>query len=179
MKKPYQVFWSYDGLLINQDEWVGFVDTDDPVRAEQMYFKLCKKMIGKTGFVFVHSTDPESVPPARFNTSEGIQWNADREEHDIRRWMLWSMPEEIPYKRWRAPTTHMIKGLKASIILRSGKLTGCEISGERIGRVMGRSARGVRYWVAQDGESRHIDYASLRLLLEMAGFALKPISTYL
>lgn len=179
MDKPYQVFWSEDGLLDNKDQWVDFVDTDDPVRIEQMYFKLCKKMIGKPGFVFIHSTDQDNVPPAKFSTRKGIRWNSAREECELRRWMLWSMPEEIEFKRWKAPTTHMIKGLKASIILKTGKLAGSEISGERIGRVLGRSARGVRYWIAQEGDSRHIDYASLRLLIEMAGFSLRPIGTHL
>lgn len=40
MKKAYRVFWHHDGLPINQDGWVGLVDTDDPVRVKQISLRL-------------------------------------------------------------------------------------------------------------------------------------------
>ncbi|EHU8077635.1 TPA: hypothetical protein ACMDRZ_002993 [Vibrio cholerae] len=179
MNKLFHVYWSEDGHITNKDHWKHLVETDDPVRAEQVYFKLCKKMIGHAGYVFLQSADPESVPYGRFNTSAGIVWNVEREEQDIRRHIVWSMPQEIPYKRWKSPSAYMVKGLKAAILYRTGEERGCEISGEAIGHVLGRSARGVRYWIAEDGETRSIDYANWRCLLEMAGFKNKPITTYL
>lgn len=178
-KKPFQVYWSSTGLIEDHESFVGVVDTDDPVRAEQQYFKLCKKQLGKDGFVFVLSTDHELVPPARFNTAKGIRWNADREQQDVRRWVVWSMPEEIPYKRWRAPTAYMIKGLKSVVLLKSGEQVGCEISGERIAKVLGRSSRGIRYWISESDDVRKIDYSSWRLLTELAGFKVKPIDKFL
>nr|WP_012219875.1 hypothetical protein [Vibrio sp. 0908]ABX77063.1 hypothetical protein BMSC_0009 [Vibrio sp. 0908] len=179
MSKPFQVYWSEDGHITNKANWLHCVETDDPVRAEQMYFKLCKKMLGKQGYVFLQSSDPDLVPYGRFNTGSDIRWNVDREEQEVRRWIVWAMPQEIPYKRWKAPTAYMVKGLKAAILLRSGEKIGCEISGEMIGRVLGRSSRGIRYWIAEEGENRSIDYANWRCLLEMAGFKNKPIATYL
>ncbi|WFQ78172.1 hypothetical protein PXH59_00570 (plasmid) [Xenorhabdus sp. SF857] len=179
MSKPFQIYWSDDGHISNKANWIHYLETEDFIRAEQMYFKLCKKMLGKQGYVYLQSEDPEAVPYGCFNTSNGIQWNVDREEQEIRRWMIWAMPQEIPYKRWKAPTPYMVKGLKAAILRRTGEQVGCEISGEMIGKVLGRSARGIRYWIAEEGESRSIDYSNWRCLLEMAGFKNKPIDTYL
>lgn len=178
-KKSFQVFWSATGLIEDREQFIEFVDTDDPLRVEQQYFKLCKKQIGKEGFVFVLSSDSDLVPPARFNTANGVRWNHDREQQEVRRWIIWSMPEEIPYKRWLAPTAFMIKGLKSVILLKSGEQQGCEISGERIAKVLGRSSRGIRYWISEGDDARKIDYSSWRLMIELAGFKVKPIDQYL
>ena len=177
MNKPFTIYWSEKAASLPGK----YVETDDPVRAEQMYFKLCKKMLAikKEGYVILHSTSHDDVPPGRFYTGpaefNSRIWNVDREKEEVRRWFIWSMPQEIPYQRWKSPTSAMVKGLKASILVKQGARVGCEISGEGIGKIFGKSARGIRYWVAEGGERRGVDYANWRLLLEMAGFENKPI----
>ena len=171
--KPFQIFWCESESLEDSSLFVDHVDTDDPFRIEQLYFKLIKKHMDKQGYVFISSTDHDLVPPAKFDTAPHRRaWYVDREHCDVRKFTYWSLPLEIPYKRWRAPTPSAVKGLKAAIITKRGT----EISGEQIGRTLGRSSRGVRYWISEQDDSRSIDYSSWRLLLELAGFKNKPIT---